>query len=1201
MINYKMRHTRGAQTSRLLFKFNYQFIKKVAHHFVLIWFAFTGFACHVGSAPNFRPRATLALRPDEHQNLNHHHHPGPQELSLRQVLVPLMSTTNSNYQPKQSVNFSQNNRGGQPPSHPNESPVAKFGQRRISPGREDNDRQKKSLLLSEPGNKLASIWSQPDPRRSYSLPVGLIKVVKGRRGAARRVNEAARFAISGRHLTSLAPPSLVDNLSGQQQQQVNSSHQIEARESSGVELLESLNSLEVPANQMLADLAQRRRQVAPSGQQISPSASAAIKQHPKGKQMVTLIKYLPVLMSVPAEQLVSASYGPDQARPIKLVASQHQQQHQQQSQQQDESVNINNHQPIVTTTAHPSLEAGTQAHYGLYKQPAEVGQINKPAASGAALLRLQQAEPDYFHGAALISLASPATMQSAHTAPLPVGGELASSGTSAPPSHLHHLMPAHRVAYIPVSISGGGASGGPQSSATSSAFAGHQPTSKAITNYASRLISMLRPSSLLSSIGGSPGANQPGHAGASLAPTPQLIYLIAPSEVNQSFQSGPTSSPHSSTLISSSSSLSSPPPPPSQSQSDDLLSNQSNKIYSKQQREQSSAYKWPPHLDGLICVQGDLASVADTSSGRSYPAARPAAFANKPEQQQQQQQIPDTDWLDYSTTPTSAGSYEFEYNKVKGATNKTSGQSKGGQQAPEAKTRPAHAKKGAKTAYGGAKTYPKTSSTRKPSPVMLMHKISQKANYQRPPYNYDGNYTTQTTTTTTSSGYNNRMNADVQHVEDYEQEQPIQQKSMTSSPTDHQYLESDEEERRSQVMSPTGGNTNNSIIPFTIRDKIELPASMRSKHGRYSGRHEHPARYNSLPYNSPVQYDEPAESTRSSTDERRSRTTFADLSYESRHQGQSSPIDQIDYRKESASANRDYSTMPLLLASSSSSSSSASASSSARINSHSPPPAPRPEPSADFSTTTPATSSSQPMPSFLRPSVTFKGPEQPVSSGELITLPSNVDPSASSSPTTAPPSTQLDDNPNEPPGRLISSASMQSNELQAAPGGSRASPAERLASGPITPNPLGSAADPVVELVVNSTPEVVQATTLASAATTGAPPINNQTSSRHEENPSELLHSYEKDSNELPPPASSFVSHDKSLAAEASFGRISESLQTNPLDLIDLQNSRSNFELPAQLESLSMLMGQPRLSQVRPHLSVKTRSKLVASSGDLKV
>lgn len=42
-------------------------------------------------------------------------------------------------------------------------------------------------------------------------------------------------------------------------------------------------------------------------------------------------------------------------------------------------------------------------------------------------------------------------------------------------------------------------------------------------------------------------------------------------------------------------------------------------------------------------------------------------------------------------------------------------------------------------------------------------------------------------------------------------------------------------------------------------------------------------------------------------------------------------------------------------------------------------------------------------------------------------------------------------------------------------------------------------------------------------------------------------------------------------SAESEFERISESLQTSPLDLIDLQNSRSAFALPAQLESISML------------------------------
>lgn len=73
--------------------------------------------------------------------------------------------------------------------------------------------------------------------------------------------------------------------------------------------------------------------------------------------------------------------------------------------------------------------------------------------------------------------------------------------------------------------------------------------------------------------------------------------------------------------------------------------------------------------------------------------------------------------------------------------------------------------------------------------------------------------------------------------------------------------------------------------------------------------------------------------------------------------------------------------------------------------------------------------------------------------------------------------------------------------------------------------------------------------------------------------------------------SSSFHSHDKSLSNNAEdFGKISESLQTNPLDLIDLQNSRSSFELPSQLESLAMLL--PKQQQ---QLNVHTKDSQIGA------
>lgn len=75
-----------------------------------------------------------------------------------------------------------------------------------------------------------------------------------------------------------------------------------------------------------------------------------------------------------------------------------------------------------------------------------------------------------------------------------------------------------------------------------------------------------------------------------------------------------------------------------------------------------------------------------------------------------------------------------------------------------------------------------------------------------------------------------------------------------------------------------------------------------------------------------------------------------------------------------------------------------------------------------------------------------------------------------------------------------------------------------------------------------------------------------------------------KDSAEKNSTSVGAYSYDSSLAAPHSagghlghldsdneFARISDALQTNPIDLIDLQNARSSFELPAQLESFSSL------------------------------
>lgn len=310
-------------------------------------------------------------------------------------------------------------------------------------------------------------------------------------------------------------------------------------------------------------------------------------------------------------------------------------------------------------------------------------------------------------------------------------------------------------------------------------------------------------------------------------------------------------------------------------------------------------------------------------------------------------------------------------------------------------------------------------------------------------------------------------------------EQSIEQQQQQSSPSDlstrraaqprHEPTNSTTSNRRlAKTNSSESNEAHSSIIPFTIRDKIDLQKSVAS---------------------SPVQYDEPAEeshadiSTRAALNgaqwagERESARTSPQSNRKLKLQPEH---EAINYRKV-VTQGPDYS-VPLLMASSSSSS---------------------------------------------HRQALNKLPD----AGELAGA-------AASSAVVVTTSSTLDGQPvTLASGKLSAKAAADGRMILVS---SSASAAESKQ----TSKPS--------EILVDSTPAQADADHAASRPSSSHSALGNHLTET---------------------PSTGPFSHDKLLTMDNSmdeFARISAALQTNPLDLIDLQNSRSSFELPSQLESLSM-------------------------------
>lgn len=322
-----------------------------------------------------------------------------------------------------------------------------------------------------------------------------------------------------------------------------------------------------------------------------------------------------------------------------------------------------------------------------------------------------------------------------------------------------------------------------------------------------------------------------------------------------------------------------------------------------------------------------------------------------------------------------------------------------------------------------------------------------------------------------------------------EEEQSSEQQSASDSSTrrTNSYLADSRSAPNSTSArwSSRANSTATSVIPFTIRDKIELRPAANSN---------------------PVEFDEPEDSpSESLTGSHQSGPRWLDerpnpqTSFISGRRSTPKPQvvhEYINYRKETASDQH----MPMLMASSSS----------GQFRS------PSPSTSTIAGDLTVASSS-------VTTSSTLDGQPVELASGELARQPE--------------------------PTRMVLVSSVNAAK-------SANSVAPRAHS------------NKTVEVLVNSTPVLE----VASSTTTSLPSVKPKSASPADNHQGQLE-------------SSNRFSNNKLLTTGDEFARISEALQTDPLDLIDLQNSRSNFELPSQLESLSMLH-----HQYEPALQPQTRA-----------
>lgn len=957
--------------------------------------------------------------------------------SLRQVLVPLIVTESAN----RNYPMSSNNRDSQA-KQPSIMTVGKFGERK----RADS-------------NKI--VWSQPDPRRSYSLPENLVKIIRKGGGGSKKkstLSKANRMMVS----------------------QSNANTNMSRRdEPSNISLNENLNYPAANSNEQYNTDSSK-----------SNLETKSMDRH----NMITVIKYIPIVMSVPADQLI-----PVQSSTKTLIAA-------------------SSRRP-----AHQIKLANPLSYYS-----APITTTPQPAS---------QQQQDLFSS-------SPTTDQ--HYG-LPIQTR---------------LVPYQFVQEAPYSANS-------EQPVTSS-------TSKALSA-ASRFISMLRPSTILSSMQPHAGSSQPNlnylssQQGQSMyqLPSQAQIYLIesAPSAATDVYrkQQQHYAAPSKST------------------RSNEMLAKQASQVQlsSRQLSNKQPTIWFHQQPNGLLCIHQQATGAENQKLPLSAlssmmspilvsPAYTVASIASQQTTSGSSDQDQDYSSFDYVTSTTTKPIVS-----VRVAT-------KNNKQLPMARN----------------------NASDKESPIKVARKLLKA-----------------------------KSEATVQqHQQDAIEDEQVNisgQQKLLGSPSENSSIFDvanhtiNEEVWKLSPLAKLGARKADGesamMIPFTIRDKIDLPFRQQQvlEEARARKHNHQGSRSMALAgTNSPVHFDDqggeveldqsllgkqrqqqpppqPPKWQHSPSafagEERKVKTSFISAKADKGKQRivSNNAINKlqasIDYKKDidgggagrPEDAEAGY-TLPLLMASSAKISASRSAnndSSASMLLAD-----------ADQSS---SRAKAKPLAPFLRPSVVYHGGASTPSIATTTSSPAWAAPAdnmelASSSVTTSStldgqpvrlasgylsrrPSSLQRDNADESRQQLIlvSSSSLTGE------------------SGPKVNSTTTTTTPSTVELLINSTPEhqatvtasSITSTTTAQTSRPGAVPSAAVTTGEDRAEADWSGQAAASHANHLSGDDASMKNNQlfpSGGAGDNEFDRISQSLHKNPLDLIDLQNSRSNFQLPAQLESMSM-------------------------------
>lgn len=778
------------------------------------------------------------------------------------------------------LNYSPNNRGFEPKSN------FRFGERTKYPmsifkGKQRSENRRDEPSMISVGHKLKDnsnvVWSQPDPRKTYSIPIELVEVPKpyGRLELARKLKigeyPSRGFLASSNKRSSEHRHDFVDVI----------------RPSTGHD--NNHSSATIPErDEELQHWRSSREGDLESDIEARGNAANRRKSYQTQANMVTLIRYLPVLMSVPAEQVVVAATAtaPDKsgvvvggslrASAIKTAGN-------------PNLVGLEEN-PISSATTSSPLPAAT--YYRLYRP--SLPTIKYQLSTSSQQEDLSGKGQNY---PSVVDLTSTVSPNQSNLSPsssssiqantlvgdfeIPADYAAASSLSAQYPQTGFFVQPAGSSAHeTTISSPFVGSKFGqlnPGNQQFGQHSSGHSGPSKAISAYASKLISMLRPSSLLASIGPSPASSATTSAAFYTMPSmsqPQ-IYLLAPAETVLPQHSPGRPSP-SSQLV----------------KPEDLLLNQATKLhsttklssYSQQQQPQQQQNFRGQNTDwihqqpnGLICVHSLIQGGSKMSAQATNQEQKQPIFGGSEQHQQatttttsvpilSNQQTTDIDQSSFDYIPAPASS-TTEYTPIgqKQQFNKQqSGKLKGKQNSVQfnkespVKLAQKLSKKLKTSQVAGYNGFDST----KDSAELVQEHLSddfgdkQTEQQQKRQYQQQSQHQYQQQPNFLGSSSESRSVIDDNQVgKKRTEEQPASIKYKSQ-------VERGESVRRSHdnVSSLV---SKKSIIPFTIKDKIDLP-TRRGHH--FSGRHSNTSSISggnsiqaNLNTNNPVEYDEPSE------------------------------------------------------------------------------------------------------------------------------------------------------------------------------------------------------------------------------------------------------------------------------------------------------------------------------------------------------